>query len=71
MSAFWDDFAVELANDEVVTYFIDACERIANRQMGLVPCEGRHGAEVKLVIDGRPEAFMLPYGRCPSCGAQL
>lgn len=61
-SAFWDDYAMEMANDEFVTYFIDACERIANWEIGLVPCQGPHGYETTLT--GEWKAYPNPCFYC-------
>jgi hypothetical protein len=62
VSAFWDDLAMELSNDDFVAWFIEACEGIANLEIGLVPCEAPHGVEF---ADGW-HAYACAY-----CGAQL
>ena len=62
LSAFWDDYAMELASDGFVTYFIGACEHIANLEIGLVPCGGDHS-------DCAPDEDGWHAFTCVECGA--
>lgn len=65
MSAFWDDLASDMENEEFATAFIAEVERLAHPEIGAVACPEWHW------WFEREDGSTVWIGPCHVCGADV